>query len=431
MNRRILVNLTVFLVVSVVMLYWAVQNVVRFDLFTQPYPVNAQFVSSPGLHPDFEVDYLGVQVGRIKSVQLRTGRVDVVMSIDKGVKLPAGLTASAARKSAVGEPYIALSPLPGAVGGPVLQAGATIPVEDTSIPPDYGKLFLAVNKALGAINPDDAKTLVHEIYLGWNGRSDSLRQIIQGGDQLTQTFANNSDMINGLTKDLAKITHALAADRGSLGQGIDNLAGVTHSLAQVKSQLTQLRDQGPDLISQVDTLLTNSSADFNCAISTLGDVVPGLATPRYLSDLTATFAGAPRLASALNDVLQKKDGNWVLSVIFEVTLKAKATAEYKYPLAQPAVSKVAACPDGHLPGATAQKTYKGADPSSVIPPQYRPTTAPTTAPATGARLAGNSGNAIGGMPLWLVYVPPVIALLVLIKVMAGTVPVLARRRKKN
>ena len=30
-----------------------------FGFFTQPYPVNAQFVSSPGLHPDFEVDYLG------------------------------------------------------------------------------------------------------------------------------------------------------------------------------------------------------------------------------------------------------------------------------------------------------------------------------------------------------------------------------------
>jgi len=412
-NRRIVINLTVFGVLAVVMFAWALTNVVTFDFLKRPYHVTAEFSSSPGLHPGFEVDYLGVPVGKIGSVKLEQGRVKVRLDLDRGRTLPAGLTAAAARKSAVGEPYVALSPRQGAAGGPSLKQGATIPVQDTSVPPAYGDLFGAVNRSLEGVNPDDVASLVHELYLGWNGRA-----------QITQTFADNSDLINGLTDDLTKITHVLAQNRGALGDGIDNLAAVTSSLRQVKDQLTQLRDRGPGLLNQVNDLLATTRPDLRCAIDSLSTTLPGLATTRNLMDLASTLDKAKPLVNVLHDVLRKVGGEYTLNVLFILTFKTTAAQEFKYPLSQPTVKAAPACSDGREPGTAKQVPYTGKDPGSVTPPQYR-----TAGKSTEVVNLSSSGST--GPPAWLVYVPPVLALLVLLKVMVGSVPVMNRRRRRK
>lgn len=423
MNRRVVINLGVFAVLGVVMVVWALQNVLSLSLFTRPYHVTAYFVSSPGLHPGFEVDYLGVPVGKIGAVRLDRDRVQVRLDIDHGQQLPAGLTAAAARKSAVGEPYVSLTPQPGAAGGPVLRPGAVIPVADTSVPPAYGDLFAAVNRALSAINPDDARTLVHELYLGWNGRADSLRQIIQGSDQITATFANNSQLIDGLTDSLTKITHVIAQNRGALGDSIDDLAAFTNALAQVKNELAQLRDKGPGLLATVNDLLDTTRPDTRCAILSLSQTLPGFATPSRLQDLSETLTLANPLIRTLHNVVRVVDGQYVLNVLFILTFQHEAALEYKYPLAQPVVGSIPSCPDGHMPGVAQQIGYTGKDPNSVTPPQYRP-------PSSGDQAANAADKGPAGPPMWLIYVPPVIALLVLIKFAVGAVPVLNRRRKR-
>ncbi len=423
MTRRIVINLTVFAVLTAVMVAWALTNVVTIGWFQQTYQVTAEFASSPGLHRGFEVDYLGVPVGKIDSVRLASDKVVVRLDLDSGRRLPAGLTAAAARKSAVGEPYVALSPRPGAAGGPSLRGGAVIPVQDTSVPPAYSDLFGAVNRSLTGINPQDAGTLVHELYEGWNGRGDSLRAIIQSSDQITQTYASNSDLINGLTDSLTTITHVLAQNRGALGQGIDNLAALLSSMRQVRTQIAELRDRGPGLLDQVNSLLDTSRPDLRCTIDSLATTLPGLATPRALTDLATNLNQAGPLVNVLHDVLRKVGGEYALNVLFILTVKHQAALEFKYPLKQPTVPSIPACANGRVPGAAAQLPYQGKDPNSVTPPQYR-STAQT-------EVQNVSNTAAGGPPVWLVYIPPVLALLVLVRVVAGSVPVLTRQRRRR
>ena len=103
-NRRIVVNLSVFGLLFLVLMYWAFTNVIQLNAVERPYAVTAEFTTSPGLHPGYAVTYLGVQVGRIGSVSLSQSHVDAVLEIDRGTSLPADLTAAVRRKSAVGEP---------------------------------------------------------------------------------------------------------------------------------------------------------------------------------------------------------------------------------------------------------------------------------------------------------------------------------------
>ncbi|MEU8802997.1 MCE family protein [Spirillospora sp. NPDC048819] len=422
MSTRITINLAVFAALAVIMVVWAFNNVVRFDFIDRPYHITVEFESSPGLHPNFEVDYLGLRIGKIDSVDLEKDKVVVRLDIERGVKIPQGVTAAAARKSAVGEPVVELTPGPGKADAPPMEPGARIPVEHTSVPPKYGDLFGAVIDSLKAIDPEDAKVVTHELAEGWSGREESLRQIINGGDDLTATFAENTELLDGLTNDLARITHVLNTNRGSLGAGIDNLAALTTALSQVRGELAELRDRGPTLLGTVNDLLDKTGPDFECTVDTLGNLGLSKHNPRYLQDLRKTIALAPDLQVVLNNVIGMDKGLPVLNVFFEITTTKKAALEYKYPLPQPKVNKVPTCAGGRTPGLTDQKPYKAKNPGETIP---------THDPALDkqgiqAEKAANNGDSSDGPPMWLVYVPPVIALLVLIRVMMGSVPVLSR-----
>ncbi|RAY15846.1 virulence factor Mce family protein [Actinomadura craniellae] len=426
MNRRILVNLTVFLTLGGMLTFWAFQNVVKFDVFERPYHLTVEFASSPGLHPNFEVDYLGLKVGKIDSVRLRNGKVVVVLDIDRGIRIPQGVHAAAARKSAVGEPVVELTPAPGRGNAPPMEPGSVIPIQRTSVPPAYSDLFGAVNKAVGAIDPADVRVLTSELAIAWNGRADSLRQIIGGTDQLTTTFAQNGELLDGLTKDLSRITRVLAENRGDLAAGVDDLAALIGALSDVRGELTALRDQGPGLIGRLDTLLMDTRLDLDCSLAALGDFFPRLAAPAYLENLRATLTQSPQLGHVLNNIISRgEDGDYTLRVMFMITANTPATLEYKYPLPQPEIPKPRTCAGGRTPGKVAQKSYVGARPGDTFP-----THDPAVNRPERARKTATEGTP-GGPPAWLIYLPPVIALLVLIKVVAGTAPVLARRRRKR
>ncbi|MEU6037163.1 MlaD family protein [Actinomadura sp. NPDC047616] len=426
MTRRVAINLVAFAVLGVVMVLWAFRNVVHFDFVDRPYHITVEFESSPGLHPGFEVDYLGVRVGKIDSVRLDGSRVVVRLDMERGVKIPQGVTAAAARKSAVGEPVVELTPGPGRGDAPPLRPGAVIPVSKTKVPPKYSDLFDSVLDSLEAIDPDDARILTHELAEGWSGRDGSLRQIIRGSDQLTATFASNSELLDGLTKDLGKITEVLNRHRGELGAGIDDLAALTAALRQVRGELTRLRDDGPGLLNTVNGLLDKTTPDFECAVDTLANWGIRRHNPDPLDDLRRTLELAPQLNEVLRNVVGRDQGKPVLNVVFLVTLQKQAALEYRYPLPQPGVSEIPDCPDGRQPGVTEQKPYKAKDPGETIP-THDPSVQRADDELRARNAAGRSADeGTGGPPGWLLYLPPLLAVLVLIRVMAGSVPVLSR-----
>ncbi|WP_119728954.1 MCE family protein [Thermomonospora amylolytica] len=428
MTGRIYVNVTVFALLGVTLLVWAFTSVVRLDFIDRPYRVTAEFRSSPGLHPNFEVDYLGTRIGKIDSVELRHDRVVVRLDIDRDVRIPRGVTAAAARKSAVGEPVVELTPKPGQAAGPKLptDGSALIPVSDTSVPPAYGELFGAVNDTLKAIDPEAAGSVLHELAEGWSGRQDSLRQIIAGTDQLTGTFARDTELIDGLTRDFGQIAGVLSANRTDLGSGIDNLAALLAALRGVRTELTELRDQSPALLSTVNELVARSGPDVECMLGALGSMDLERRNPQVYADLRRTLEQSGELVHVLDNVIGQDQGQNVLNVFFLVTLNTPATLEYKRPLPQPEVAPVPACPGGRVPARTEQKDFYGKDPGETLPTH-------DAEAARRAQQAERTGapSRSAGPPPWLVYVPPLIALLVLIRVMAGSAPVLSRLRRRK
>src|SRR5256714_2339811 len=224
-HRRIVYNLAFFGVIGLALAVWAATSVISFDFVDRPYKVTAQFDTSPGLSPRFEVTYLGQRIGAISKVELGKKLVTATMKLDRDRKVPRAVNAAVRRKSAVGEPYVDLQPSPNTDPdtGPRLARGDRIPVERTSTPLAYSDLFKAVDQLVDAIDPGDLRTLVHELAVGVDGRGDSLRQLFVGVDQITGDLADNAQLLDSTIAALTTLTHTVATHSGAVASSIDNL----------------------------------------------------------------------------------------------------------------------------------------------------------------------------------------------------------------
>ena len=84
LNRRIMMNVAVFALAFVVMIGWAVNQVVSVDQLAQPYPIAAEFTNAFGIVPNAEVTYLGIGFGSVVSIDRVPGGVKINMQIERG-----------------------------------------------------------------------------------------------------------------------------------------------------------------------------------------------------------------------------------------------------------------------------------------------------------------------------------------------------------
>jgi phospholipid/cholesterol/gamma-HCH transport system substrate-binding protein len=179
----------------------------------------------------------------------------------------------------------------------------------------------------------------------------------------------------------------------------------------------------------VNGLLADSGPDVECMLGALGGLDLTKHNPGVYEDLRSTLTQAGPLVHVLTNIIGEDQGKKVLNIVFMLTVKKQATLEYKTPLPQPAVAAIPRCADGREPGKAKQKDFAGKDPGDTLPPHDA--TSQQQDPQRARTAANSAPDTAGGPPMWLVYIPPLIALLVLIKVMAGSVPVLSRLRRRK
>ncbi len=135
------------------------------------YNVTVDLPQSGGLYQTSVVTYRGTDVGQVKSVDVTATGVRALLALRSGVKVPSGVQASVHSRSAIGEQYIELTPLPGKDGeqSRPLRAGDIIPAGHVDVPVDIGHLLDMTNRALQAIPRDNLHTVIDETNRGGRG----------------------------------------------------------------------------------------------------------------------------------------------------------------------------------------------------------------------------------------------------------------------
>ncbi|MDX6741356.1 MCE family protein [Actinocorallia sp. A-T 12471] len=425
MRPRILLNLVAFAVLGVVLVVWALTSIVTVDALRRPFTVEAEFASSPGLRTDLEVAYLGVRVGSVDTVRLEEGKVVVAMHMDRGVEVPSNSGAAVLRKSAIGEPYIELSPPPAAPERSLRQ-GDVIPLARTEVAVEYKRLFDGAGNLLKAVDPDDARTLVHELATGLEGRDVTIRDLIGDAHQLTGTLAENAETLDKLSVQLTELTDILADGGPELASGLDGLAGATQALSDKRAELNSILENGPAFMREVEALLNDSRPGFSCLLTALGTPSPPLFTPQASKQLGhALGLMTGRFPKIVNDVIEKGPGGDYARVTMVITGggPVPAAKEYAERAKGPKTPRLYYCTKAYKADDLEEKT---AEPVSVTGKPARaagPFTeveAPDQAQARPAAESSPAGR-------WLTLIPIILAAAILAVTARRTLTVVRRR----
>ncbi|NEA27693.1 MCE family protein [Actinomadura bangladeshensis] len=227
--------------------------------------VTVYFRDAVGIYRGSDVRVLGVKVGTVDSVRAEGPQVRAVMTVDRGVDVPAGAKAVAVAPSLVADRYVQLTPA--YTAGPKMASGAVIPADRTATPMELDKVYDSIKKLatdLGpkGLNKDGAMSRVLETgaeNLSGNGRdirtttermaqaaktlSGSQKDLfatIRGLQTFTTMLKTNDGQVRLAERQLADVSGFLAADRRELDAA---LRALTEALARVKVFIRDNREQ--------------------------------------------------------------------------------------------------------------------------------------------------------------------------------------------
>ncbi|TDC98204.1 MCE family protein [Actinomadura sp. 7K507] len=422
---RVTVNLVFFALLGVALAVWAARSLIHIDALERPFTVTADFETSPGLHGDLEVTHLGVAVGEVGDIRLSGDHVAVALDIRRDARIPSGVGARVLRKSAIGEPYIELTPSE-ATGTRILKEGDHIPVSRTAGTTDYKQLFEGLSTTLDAVDPRDTRTLVHELATGLEGRGTDLHDMISDTHRLTGTLAAEAGTLDALSRELTRLTATLTAHRGDIASGVNDLALFSASLRQSTRDLDSVLDNGPGAMKNLHGLLQDARPGLDCLLTAAATPTAPLMTDANRKKINHVLRLVPTLQALVADVTATDASGKYLRVSPVITLTgpAKAATEYTTPVPKPVPPRLTYC-DANVEDPEAAEAAAKVRPT----PGARNDNPPAgSAPNADMRPVGDGGDRSSSR--WLPLLPPVLGGLIVLAAAFNTLSAFVRRRTR-
>ncbi|MEE3849437.1 MCE family protein [Gordonia sp. LSe1-13] len=269
--------------------------------------VIAQFDSASGLFVGNAVSVLGMQVGEITRITPRATAVEVAMSIDGDVPVPADVSAVTVSTSVLTDRHIELTPV--YRSGPRLADDAVIDLSRTKTPVDVDRsLAMADELALSLDGDGNGNGPIADILSAGaattSGNGDDIRSALTAlSEALALGPDHGADTREALTAtvdNLSTLSDAAARNDGAIrrfGSAIEQLAdlfaekqlgwGTTGAqlnrvLAEATTLLEQRRTSVRNTVSSAETV-TRALADSRRQLAEFLDVTPLLLDNAYNS----------------------------------------------------------------------------------------------------------------------------------------------------
>lgn len=277
---RVKVQLVIFALVTTMAIAYAGLNLFHLGSIARPpYLVSAQFVHAGNIYPRAEVTLLGTPVGHVSDVVAGPGsETTVVLAIDDGTTIPADVVATMANKSAIGEPYVDLTPRTS--GGKSLADGDVIASRDTVSSVDVSNVIGDLGALATSVPRKDLATTLNELTTAVNGVSPDLGRLLTNANKVARTSVESVTNLTTLIQTASVVLRTQARVGPGTATYLRQLALLTTALRQVDPQFEQTFANGIRASAAVTNLLRDNQA----------------ALPALLTDLlTVTNVAAERV----------------------------------------------------------------------------------------------------------------------------------------
>jgi phospholipid/cholesterol/gamma-HCH transport system substrate-binding protein len=269
-SRTTKVQLLVFALITLLGCSYVGAKYARLDEYfvDDSYDVVANFGESGGIFVGAEVTYRGVGVGRVESMDLSRGGVDVHLQIsDESDPIPTDVEAVVANRSAVGEQYVDLQPT--RAGGPYLGEGDQIARADTHTPLPTTTLLTNLSELVNSVDRDNLRTVVDEMGTAFGGTGKDLGTIIDTSNSFIETADNHFDLTARLIRD-GRVVLRTQVDSGSAIRTFStNLALLSDTLVRSDRDLRHVIDSGGTAANVLRDFIVDNRANLSRLFSNL------------------------------------------------------------------------------------------------------------------------------------------------------------------
>ncbi|MBU1801483.1 MCE family protein [Nocardioides sp.] len=293
------IKLAIFTVVSVLVTGLLAVIMGNFG-FGEGRTYAAEFTSASSLKKGDDVRVAGVSVGEVKSVEhtgTDNGDALVTFRVKAEVPLTTASRAEIRFLNLVGDRYLALEEGVDKEAEQ-LQAGATIPMEQTQPSLDLTTLFNGFKPLFQALQPQQVNELTFNLIQVLQGEGGTVRSLLESTASLTTTLADRDELIGDVVTNLGTTLTTvderheelddlvvelkdwmvdLARDRDTIGSSLDSISDLTVVLSDllkdarplVKGDVAQLRrlatllnkPKNRDLVVEIFDRLPESMTD--------------------------------------------------------------------------------------------------------------------------------------------------------------------------
>ncbi|WP_067568750.1 MlaD family protein [Nocardia acidivorans] len=174
-------------------------GVVRVDWFQHYTHATLMLPNSGGLQVNSPVLLSGVPVGRITAVETVAQSARVRLRIEDIYRIPVASTLRIENLSALGEPYVLITPNGGA---PYLADGAQIEARQVLLPLSVPEMATAATDLIGQFDPQVLTDLVRTFNEGLSGSESLFPQLSRSADLLAATLLSRLPQLRTMLIDL-------------------------------------------------------------------------------------------------------------------------------------------------------------------------------------------------------------------------------------
>lgn len=245
--------------------------------------ITAYFTTAVGIYAGSDVRVLGVKVGEVDSVRAEGTQVRTVLTVDRGVHVPAGAEAVAVAPSLVADRYVQLTPA--YTSGPAMPSGAVIPAERTATPMELDKIYDSIRKLADDLGPD-----------GLN-KDGALSRLLKTG---AENLRGNGQDIRTTTERMAQAAKTLSGSQQDLFATIRGLQTFTTMLKTNDGQVRQAERQ----LADVAGFLAADRHELDAALKALAAALARVKV--FIHDNRAQVAGNVRKLAKITELLVKQ-----------------------------------------------------------------------------------------------------------------------------
>jgi virulence factor Mce-like protein len=283
LNRRLATNLVWIVVFAAIVTVGAFLTFVTGVLFDDSYPVRVAMPESGGVLPDQEVTVYGRAVGQVADVEVVEEGVLLTLRIHGDHSVPDTAVAQVLRRSPIGEQAVELRPVE--QDWVAAEPDSTIETTETITPAPVPFLLEQTAELFQSLTPDSVGTVVTELSLALEGRSDTLKRLNRDSLELQETLVDGIPEFERLIDTSEVVLRVLREQRDSLASSFASGADLAEVFADQRPNMDALLDTGTPALDRTTDLVLANAANLECLMSDMTSINEMLLGP-------STYRGA-------------------------------------------------------------------------------------------------------------------------------------------